>query len=204
MRALKKTRNLLLENIGGQQPCWIKMVEWQNNKGLATGKVYEELRPRMEPQRVFNVCWRGFLPTKYSFIMWLALRSILQTRDNLRFLDIDGNYPFCGGMEESSNYLFFSCPFSLQVWDDIHSWLGLERRTTSIRSAVKWIKRVARGTRMHSKASQIAITCTVYHIWLARNAKVFENTTESVQGTINSVIKKTMKVIYDLYPLEIL
>lgn len=202
MRALMKTRNLLLEKFGGKQKCWDKLHVWQGHKGVVTGKVYEDLRLKREPQRVFKVCWKGFIPPKYSFIMWLALRNRLQTKDNLRFLDIDDGCPLCGHGVETANHLFFLCPFSLQVWDVVRVWLGLERRTTSIRCAVKWIKRVSRGTRAHSKANQLAIVCTVYHIWLSRNAKVFDNVTGSVQAIVNTIVKQTVKVMYKLHPTE--
>ena len=45
---------------------------------------------------------------------------------------------------------------------------------TTLKAAVKWIKKEARGTSAQAIAKKVGLACTVYSIWIMRNARMFE------------------------------
>ena len=121
-----------------------------------------------------SVIWSSCTPPKYLFVLWLAIRGRLQTRDRLLFLNIDRGCQLCGHDSELVHHLFFTCPFSLVVWREVRLWCGLQRQMTTLRSGIKWLRRCSRGTGFRARTQRLAFSCTVYYIWLARNRLIFE------------------------------
>nr|GMD34918.1 LOB domain-containing protein [Ipomoea batatas] len=80
----------------------------------------------------------------------------------------------CIGNKESAHHLFFRCPFGLQVWKKIRDIIGFPKQTIAIRSTIKWIHRLYKGSRKHDRGVAIALACSVYHIWRFRNLVVHE------------------------------
>ncbi|KAL0430919.1 UNVERIFIED_CONTAM: Retrovirus-related Pol polyprotein from type-2 retrotransposable element R2DM [Sesamum radiatum] len=88
----------------------------------------------------------GFVPPKYSFVLWLGLRRRLATRDRLSFLHEEEACSLCINRQESARHLFFECPFSDFVWSHIRHWVGLSRRMSTLPSAMKWFKKEKTGS----------------------------------------------------------
>ncbi|KAK6125389.1 hypothetical protein DH2020_040858 [Rehmannia glutinosa] len=88
----------------------------------------------------------------------------LQTKDRLHYMDIDQNCALCGTAPETLDHLFFQCNMTNQVWLQIKKWLCITRAMTTIKSALKYMKKEARGTSWQSCAKKSAVACTVYHI----------------------------------------
>ncbi|PSS07587.1 LOB domain-containing protein [Actinidia chinensis var. chinensis] len=117
---------------------------------------------------------------RHSFTLWLGLKDRLQTRDKLPELIEEKVCPLCSAADETIGYLFFQCVIGNQVWSQIKQWLGITRAMTTLKSAVKWIIKEARGTWVKSKAKKIGLACSVYYIWETRNERIFEELKSSV------------------------
>ncbi|KAK2410194.1 hypothetical protein QL285_045571 [Trifolium repens] len=68
------------------------------------------------PSKILVFGWRLLLdrlPTRAA----LARRGFLANTDELRCV-------FCTQHDEDSTHLFFSCPFSQGVWNDVFQWIG--------------------------------------------------------------------------------
>ena len=98
----------------------------------------------------------------------------MRTRDNLWDHIEDTSCVLCGNHIETIDHLFFQCRTSNHVWTEIKAWLGFTRELKTIKAAVKWIIKEARGTGGQAIAKRMGIACTVYCIWKHRNAKMFE------------------------------
>lgn len=61
--------------------------------------------------------WRDFIPPKFSFTTWQAIRGRLPTKDRLAFLNTDPTCPLCSTHPESSPHLFFQCEVTKKVWE---------------------------------------------------------------------------------------
>nr|GMC62950.1 uncharacterized protein LOC109157845 [Ipomoea batatas] len=62
----------------------------------------------------------------------------------------------------------------LEVWKKIRDIIGFPKQTIAIRSTIKWIHRLYKGSRKHDRGVAIALACSVYHIWRFRNLVVHE------------------------------
>ncbi|KAL0401734.1 UNVERIFIED_CONTAM: hypothetical protein Slati_4203300 [Sesamum latifolium] len=149
------------------------MEAWTNSKGLETSKAYEYLSPKRTRQPWHTGNWKGFVPPKYLFVLWLGLRGRLATHDRLTFLHEEEACSLCINRQESARHLFFECPFSDFVWSHIRHWIGLSRRISTLLSAIKWLKKEKTGSSVQNKARHIALACTVYSLWRHRNEVIF-------------------------------
>lgn len=180
------------------------LQQWTVNGKLATSKIYHSVRSYGNTSKFFKFVWKGFIPPKFSFISWLAIRNRLKTMDRVVYSSSNRRCPLCRQHNETANHLFFSCNFSLQVWDHVRIWCGLRWRTVAIRSSIKRIKRDFRGTRIHSKVLAIALIATVYHIWLSRNAVIFDGATIYSDRVARTIKRDVCRMIFNLYPTHFL
>lgn len=54
-----------------------------------------------------------------TFILWLALRNSLMTKDRLNSWNVgttDSTCPLCNNAIETVQHLFFKCPYAAKVW----------------------------------------------------------------------------------------
>ena len=87
-----------------------------------------------------------------------------------------------------------------QVWLYIKQWLGISRSMGTLKAAVKWIFKEARGTGIQAKAKRIGLACTVYYIWEARNERIFEDIIKDPKDIIRRIQIQVYRVLYNLYP----
>jgi len=71
---------------------------------------------------------------------------------------------------------------------------------STISSALKWIKKEARGSSGRAKAKKVALACTVYHIWNARNRRMFEGQVQQVEPIVFKIKLHIYKTLFSLDP----
>lgn len=161
---------------------------------------YDFFRPSA-PRLVWaSLVWSAYITPKHAFILWLGIKGKLNTKNRLVFLDVDQTCAFCSTHNETVQHLFFGCNLSASVWNCIRGWLGINRAMTTIDSAIKWLKKEARGTAWFNKAKKIALACTVYHLWTARNAKIFEGQIPQPRVIVHKIQTHVFRTIFALYP----
>ena len=109
----------------------------------------------------------------------------------------------CEGNRESEAHLFFGCEFSKSIWTRIKAWLNISREMSTINSALKWIRKESRGSGCNAKARCMALACTVYHIWNARNRRIFEGQAMEVEGIVFRIKLHVYRTIYSLFPQSV-
>lgn len=76
-----------------------------------------------------NPIWHKEVPLKVSIFVWRLLRDRLSIKDNLhRHNIIPHDNMLCdggSGMEETTKYLFLSCPLFGFIWPHLHHWVGI-------------------------------------------------------------------------------
>ncbi|XP_022878612.1 uncharacterized protein LOC111396408 [Olea europaea var. sylvestris] len=152
-----------------------KLSNWSYGGRFCNSAAYDFFRPRGTKLIWASSVWNTFVTPKRVFILWLATKSKLLTKDRLHYLQIDHNCCFCERMEETACHLFFNCPFTKSVWHIICAWVGIRRLMSTLPSALKWIKKESKGKSWHNKLKRIAFSSTVYHVWMARNRNIFYN-----------------------------
>ena len=106
----------------------------------------------------------------------MLFRSLqrLPTYDRLHFLDVDPTCRFCQGAAETHDHLFFSCSTTAQVWNAVCRKFRIPTTLDAIASVLIWLRANARTTSCLGRARVLALSATVYTIWQARNAIIFD------------------------------
>ncbi|CAH9126786.1 unnamed protein product [Cuscuta epithymum] len=173
------------------------------NGKLASAKIYELLRVKGEVRTPMSFIWKSYIPPKLSFNVWLALRNRLPTQDSLGYLHIVNRCDLCKGGLETIPHLFFLCPFTCRIWQQIRNWMGLGHDMTTLLSAIKWITKTHRGSNMKAKAARIAFCATVYYIWHARNEVRFDDGKKTEEDIIAKIKHVVYKILFSIYPHEL-
>lgn len=110
-----------------------------------------------------------------SIITWLDILNRLYTEDRLVLFGTKST-SLCSFFtsSESHDHLFFNCPYTSQVWGLVTTKLNAN---WADRSWANWIDLLSsiRGNTLRSIAIKLALTATVYHIWIERNFWKFQN-----------------------------
>jgi len=183
----------------------VRMMEsWSVNQSFRTGMAYDYFRCKGSKKAWARDVWATCNTPKHAFIVWLAAKGKLLTRDRLLFMDINRLCAFCNAAAESHDHLFFNCQLSSSVWDNIKCWLGIRRVMSTIHSSLRWLKKDARGSSWKSKTKFIAFTCTVYCIWNARNRCIFEGQRPLVVDLVRKIKTHVYRVLFTLYPFVLI
>lgn len=166
-------RDAICQKEGSVDAAVQVMESWKDGGSINLLHAYNYFRPK-GPRKIWSRdVWNAAVPPKHGFTLWLGMKSKLLTKDNLQFLDIDRTCSLCGASEETHQHLFFQCEISSRIWGQIKDWMGLRRSMSTLASALKWLKKEARGSPWQSKAKRVALACTVYYIRSALNRLIF-------------------------------
>nr|GEV45520.1 reverse transcriptase domain-containing protein [Tanacetum cinerariifolium] len=121
-------------------------LEWHDSMGnpkqFSVREVWNSIRPRSDVVDWYNVVWFPNCIPSHAFHLWLVAKRRLKTQDRLRPWDIIGNTismccPLCDGPPDSHDHLFYDCPYSTRVWNDVKLLVGLANVTESSKSDEK-------------------------------------------------------------------
>ncbi|CAH9076372.1 unnamed protein product [Cuscuta epithymum] len=174
------------------------------NGKLISGKVYELLRVKGNPRTPMSFIWKSYIPPKFSFNVWLALRNRLPTQDSLGYLHIVNRCDLCKGGLETIPHLFFQCPFSCRVWDRIKAWIGLGHQMTTLLSAIKWITKTHKGATLKAKTGRLAFCAVAYYIWQARNEMRFDEGKKTEDDVVAKIKHVVYKILFSIYPHDLI
>ena len=178
----------------------LKLDQWAPNGKFQSRLAYEFFRPRGAKLTWPRLVWHGSIIPRHSFILWLGLKDRLLTKDKLQDFIEDQSCPLCNSQNETLNHLFFHCRIGNQIWANVKRWLGISRAMQTLKAAVKWMIKEARGTGFPAKIKRIGLACTVYYIWEARNKRLFEDKIEQPEAISRRIQIQSYKILYSLFP----
>lgn len=95
---------------------------------------YEQYRYHQPKVNWDRLIWMKCIPTKFCFLSWLLVNRRLKTRKLLQRRCLTSILCVsCArkNAEEDVDRLFFACPFTRIVWQQILLWLGISRTPLS-------------------------------------------------------------------------
>ncbi|CAI9108650.1 OLC1v1008308C1 [Oldenlandia corymbosa var. corymbosa] len=95
-------------------------------------------------------------------------------------------------VEESASHLFFECGYSEKLLNGVKEWLHLELRQKMLQQLVIRIKNVYRYQKMEQKLACGALMACVYHIWMERNARRFQQKQKQEEVRLVEIKKELM------------
>ena len=70
----------------------------------------------------------------------------------------------------------------------------------TFKAAIKWMIKEAKGTGPQAKIKKISLACIVYHLWEARNQRIFEGRFKQAEAIIRGIQTQVYRSIYCLLP----
>ncbi|KAK6160826.1 hypothetical protein DH2020_004207 [Rehmannia glutinosa] len=199
LKRINDVKNELLRKFGNQNAVIANLLAFSNHKGLISSKIYDIFRDHGEKNFWKAAVWKSFIPPKYSFCAWMAFNDRLATINNLTYTDINPMCKLCSQQLESAPHLFFTCPITNLLWNRIKAWLKIHRSMSTLASAIKWIRK-DKADPILKKARAVAFCCSIYHIWKARNAHVFDGDPFSYEAVFKKIQFHVYQVIYSIFP----
>ena len=200
IKRLIAIRDCLIRLEGSVEAAKLRLSSWADGDRMVISMGYDYFRKKGPKLSWPRTVWNSWVTPKHAVTLWLAARRRLATKDRLSFLQMEEHCVLCVGNRESVAHLFFACDFSKSIWTRIKAWLNISRAMSTIDSALKWIKKESRGSGCNAKARCTALACTVYHIWNARNRRIFEGQTMEVEGIVFRIKLHVYRTIYSLFP----
>lgn len=163
-------------------------------------KAYDLVRDRLDVVGWNRVVWDARATPRHAFILWMATLGRLSTYDRMAFLGVDPACKLCLRAMESHSHLFFECSYSKEIWGVVCRQFKVTSRATSIHSALTWLGDKAIGKGRRRCVRLLTLSATVYYIWFARNAKVFDNNSIPAAAISRLVIGHVFRLLHEAFP----
>ena len=151
--------------------CNQDYVSWNGLSGnqVSLPSIWNSFRATVAVVTWSELVWNSFAIPKCSFILWLAIKNRLLTRDKLISygMIIDPACLLCSGNVESVHHLFSDCPF-----------FDLVRRGSPVNFSADWSLCQADNffspliLRNERLVGSLYLACAVYNTWKERNNRL--------------------------------
>lgn len=203
-KQLEAIRDKILLASGDPGAAECKLNSWHDVfLGTRNKMAYEFFRPTGTHKPWANVIWSSGIMPKQSFTLWVGALRRLKTKERLHHSVEDLTCAFCQAPLETQQHLFFECTFSNSVWTDIRCWIGIHRAMSTLDSALKWLKKEAKGTSKRAKAKKVALASCVHNIWAARNRLIFEKEKPKPSSLVRKVKEDVFRFLFETSPPDL-
>ncbi|XP_058761210.1 uncharacterized protein LOC131634556 [Vicia villosa] len=154
--------------------------------GILTLKIaYEFLYHKHNDLEWGKIIWKVHSPASYSLLFWRLLHNKIPTDISLasRGLYLPSQCSLCGTQEESTNHLFFFCPFATKFWNFLS--IALSHSFSSIEDV--WIAYNKLSSAQGKVVLLAAVICIISKIWKARNVRRFEDKNLTWSSLLNEI-----------------
>lgn len=134
---------------------------------------------------------------RYAFILWLAMKERLTTRDRLIQwgMNIPSGCVLCSSGEDSHSHLFFECEFSRQTWFTLAHKISPNPPLT-LHSASAWVMRAQSSPQYYASIIlKMLLQATTYVVWQERNSRVFNaqfSTTAAIIAQLDHTLRNRL------------
>ncbi|XP_074305546.1 uncharacterized protein LOC141640761 [Silene latifolia] len=140
-------------------------------------QIYHRIRPKGDTVGWYRVIHDGAVLPKHAVIGSLACQYKLSTIDNFqkRGFYFANRCVLCESEEETMAHLFFSCSFSVEVWDAVCRWMGHFDPPVLLSQVLNWFSLYNRGAARGKVQRRCLLACTIYVLWKERNDRIFKD-----------------------------
>ena len=152
-------------------PLW-RSADDKYGATFSSKKTWMRLRVRREVCTWSRGVWFSQATPKYSFMTWIAMRNRMHTGDKMQAWNalINTECVLCHEVQETCQHLFFSCPYSLAVWECLVRGILKEKFTAVWDDIVEIISGSAYpATEMF--LLRYSFQAALHNIWWERNAR---------------------------------
>ncbi|CAA7042995.1 unnamed protein product [Microthlaspi erraticum] len=156
---------------------------WRNGPSRTPGKfsssqTWTSLHPPAPSVPWYKLIWQKDRIPKHAFISWILMRDRLSTRDRLISwgLDVPNRCLLCDTSPESKSHLFFTCPFSAEVWNSLHSHPDLISSTV-FEDIISWLHSPTLNGKLKT-ICLLSFQAAIYFLWRERNSRLHTQITK--------------------------
>ncbi|KAI0520604.1 hypothetical protein KFK09_008080 [Dendrobium nobile] len=132
-----------------------------------------------------NLIWHKKYALRYTVYTWLALVGGLKTAEALlrRNISVPSTCSLCHVFPESSSHLFFECSYSYDILLKLIPSSRYLLFKPSILQLLEWISEDQNTIQTTKNYFSLISCCSIYFIWIERNARRFGNKYNSSSTT---------------------
>ncbi|KAM0915236.1 hypothetical protein ACQ4PT_010999 [Festuca glaucescens] len=135
-----------------------------------------------------EMIWSPWAPAKCKFFLWLLLHNRLWCADRLQRRRLPNAYfcPLCLRSLETSQHLFFECPFTKRIWAAVATWTHCSSLAPPCWEAATtpqdiWQLLMQRSAAAHKEGLSSLFTLVCWNVWRERNARIFRQKSATFQ-----------------------
>nr|XP_025662026.1 uncharacterized protein LOC112757684 [Arachis hypogaea] len=132
--------------------------------------------------------WKGLAPPRVELFVWFVLVGKVNTKEPLSRLGVidqdDKRCVLCNKEDELIHHLFLGCDFAWQVWS---AWISAFGRPWAFLELLKdhFLSWTDEPRRKEDRKQHLRCFCAIiWHIWLERNRRLFQNEGKGVEEII--------------------
>ncbi|KAJ8420079.1 hypothetical protein Cgig2_019935 [Carnegiea gigantea] len=122
-----------------------------------------------------KLIWARLNIPRNAFISWVLINHRLPTKQRLSKFQpqTDTLCVLCSAEEEDEDHLFHSCNYAKTIWKELRQWW---RHTPNVQNSSLLLRglKQSKGPGALKQITSAIITATFYHIWSARNHRIFK------------------------------
>ncbi|KAL6496572.1 hypothetical protein OROGR_029830 [Orobanche gracilis] len=185
-KKLMKLRNMVRE-----EPEWTRQEAAPHFMGQ---KFYDIFRPPTAKVDRRDFMLNNLATPKAKFILWLALRGRLATKERLsKFISLpDILCVFCNSDVETVNHVTIRCTEVQRIWRAIQTWLGDSMLITDWQANIQQLCGKIKGNAPARRILKALITELIYALWLARNKKIFQDSAINFSHLLHTAVQVTL------------
>lgn len=154
---------------------------------FSTSKTWAPLHPPPPLVSWHPAVWFKQRIPKHAFISWLVQRGRLNTKDRLRSwgLQVPPECLLCNSAAESLEHIFYSCPYSAEVWSSFFHHQSLFP-PLSLADITSWVVLCSPNAKLKAVCLLI-FQATQYFIWIERNSRLHSGHLKHVPVLIRDI-----------------
>lgn len=174
-------------------------IEW---KGTTFGKftiasAWNMVRKKKTTHHLHGLIWYPGNVPRYSLTLWLASLGRLSTMDRPHMGGIEGSRQctLCATDEENHDHLFFYCPYTTTVWNNLTTLANIQWPRQSWANMLRWAGiSFSKRQGFHNLLARNILATTTYFIWTERNRRIFQNK-EKPAGTLSHEVITQIRLL---------
>ncbi|KAG5565583.1 hypothetical protein RHGRI_001484 [Rhododendron griersonianum] len=141
---------------------------------------------------------------RWAFIVWIAFLGRLSTMDILCSwgLGTTASCSLCLNGVETHEHLFFSCPYSKEVWQVVLSKNHITRSALGLLGEIDWVCSRMSGASIRCRVYKLSLAASIYWIWRERNNRVFQGKSLPAPLLSSHIIAEVRACLYSWRGLQ--
>ena len=156
-----------------------------------TRETWLQIRNAKPPMDGYKGVWFPQSTPKYSFITWLVVKNRVSTADKMRLWSqqVNTSCVLCNEPMETRNHLFFSCPYSRQVWENTAKRLLQNRFSVDWREILTYICE-KKSDKTRNFIVSYVFQNAIHSVWGERKARRHGESPSPVAALVKRIDRK--------------